>query len=371
MYFRFYVIGLISVALSIFCWCKQDNRLIFHLTEGSTVRALKDTIGFSFTGKQIKAVVELSEKLERQSLENNRRNWGATPWIAGICPHDDHLLAGRVYVNLFQNMKAKRIIIFGVAHKAWQWNVQDSLIFDSYDFWRGPFGPVKVSSLRDEIISLLPETDFVINDKWQSEEHSVEGIVPFIQYYLPETEIVSILVPYMNWDRIREISRHLADVLLPLIQKNNWKLGQDIAFICSNDGDHYGDMDWGDKNLAPFGVDKQGYLKATAQDSSLINTNLTGNITVDKLKNFCMRVWDDQNLKEYKIRWCGRFAIPFGLNSVRLLIDKMGRPPLAGYFLRYDNSYNLGKLPLDNIGIGTTAPNHLRHWVGYSAVGYR
>lgn len=364
---RFYGIGLI-ILLLIFC-CQKKEFSEHAIPLNAKIRALKDTIGFSFTKQQIEAVVKLSEKLEHNAIQKNQERFRNKRWIAGICPHDDHLLAGSVYVHLFQNLNARRFVIFGVAHKAANWGVQDSLIFDSFDYWRAPYGPVKVSELRQEITELLPEEDFVVNNDWQSEEHSVEGIVPFIQYYRRDTEIVSILVPYMNWERIEKLSQDLAEALAKIIQQHHWKLCEDIAFICSNDGDHYGDQDWGGRNLAPFGVDEAGYLKATQQDSSLINKNLTGELTDKKLQDFCFRVWGENDLKEYKIRWCGRFSIPFGLNTVRILMEKLNHPPLNGYFLRYDNSYNLGKLPLE-IGIGTTAPNNIRHWVGYSAIGY-
>ncbi len=349
--------------------CQKKKDEISSIPENSKVRALKDTVGFSFNDEQIQAIVRLSEKLEQQSLERNQKKFKNKKWIAGICPHDDHLLAGRVYVHLFQNMKAKRYIIFGVAHKARDWGAEDGLIFDSYDYWRAPYASIKVSTLRQEIIDLLSKEDFFINNDWQSEEHSVEGIVPFIQHYRRDAEIVSILVPYMNWQRIEQLSEDLAGALTKIIQKYNWKLGEDIAFICSNDGDHYGDQDWGDRNLAPFGADEAGYLKATQQDSSLINKNLTGELAAEKLRDFCCRVWGETDLKEYKIRWCGRFSIPYGLNTVRILMEKLNHPPLTGHFLRYGNSYSLGKLPLD-IGLGTTAPNNIRHWVGYSAIGY-
>ena len=362
-------IVLFSLIGLIFLVCKKEDSRISSIPTNAKIRALKDTVGFSFNKEQIQAVVQLSEKLESPALEKNREQFKNVKWIAGICPHDDHLLAGRVYVHLFQNMNAKRYVIFGVAHKAANWGVQDSLIFDSFDYWRAPYGPMKVSKLRQEIIELLPKTDFVVDNEWQSEEHSVEGIVPFIQYYRRDAEIVSILVPYMNWERIEKLSQDLSQALATIIQQHNWKLGEDIAFICSNDGDHYGDQDWGGSNLAPFGADEAGYLKATQQDSSLIKINLTGELTAEKLQNFCQRVWGENNLKEYQIRWCGRFAIPFGLNTVRILMAKMNHLQLSGYFLRYDNSYNLGKLPLD-IGIGTTAPNNIHHWVGYSVIGY-
>jgi len=363
---KFLFISLIGLIL---LSCQKEDQKVLSKPLKGRVRALKDTVGFSFTKEQIKAVVELSEKLEHDGLEKNREKYQNMKWIAGVCPHDDHLLAGRVYVHLFQNMNAKRYVIFGVAHRAANWGVQDSLIFDSFNFWRAPYASVKVSSLRQEIIDLLPKDDFVVNNEWQSEEHSVEGIVPFIQYYNRDAEIVSILVPYMNWERIELLSQDLAEALVKIIQQHKWKLGEDIAFICSNDGDHYGDQDWGGRNLAPFGADEEGYLKATQQDSSLITLNLTGKLTTEKLQDFCYRVWGEHNLKEYKIRWCGRFSVPFGLNTVRILTEKLNHPLLHGYLLRYDTSYNLGKLPL-NIGIGTTAPYNIHHWVGYSAIGY-
>lgn len=360
-------IGLIPLLLISFCR-KNDLAKQSNLTNPKN-RTLKDTIGFSFNKEQIQAVIALSEKLESGALEKNQERFKNKNWLAGICPHDDHLLAGRVYVHLFQNMKAKHYIIFGVAHKAAAWGAQDSLIFDSFDSWQGPYGPMKVSDVREQIIELLPAEDFIVNDDWQSEEHSVEGIIPFIQHYHRDAEIVSILVPYMNWNRIEKLSQDLSEALAKIIQQNKWKLGEDIALICSNDGDHYGDEDWGGRNLAPFGADAAGYLKATQQDSSLIRDHLTGELTSEKLQSFCQRVWGENDLKAYKIRWCGRFSIPFGLNTVRILMEKLNHPPLDGYLLRYDTSYNLGKLPLD-IGIGTTAPNTIRHWVGYSAIGY-
>jgi AmmeMemoRadiSam system protein B len=335
----------------------------------SNIRGLQDMVGFSSKQNQIEAIVALAEQLEAAALQKNREKFASNCWIAAVCPHDDHLLAGRVYVHLFQNLRAKRYVIFGVAHKAANWGAENILVFDNFVKWQGPFGQIKVSFLREEILLGLSKEYYTINDDWQSEEHSVEGIVPFIQYYQRDAEIVSILVPYMNWNRIEQISKHLAAVLAQLIQKHHWKLGEDLAFICSNDGDHYGDQDWGGRNMAPFGADETGYLKATQQDSSLIREYLTGEITFHKLAGFCKRVWGENDLKEYKIRWCGRFAIPFGLNVVNILKMKLIQSPLTGHFLRYDTSYRLGKLPLE-VGLGTTAPNHLRHWVGYSAIGY-
>lgn len=364
---RAITIGCIGLLIGLLAFCEKHRSQ--PLPNSARIRALRDTVGFSYQRDQIEAVVAMAEKLEHEQILSHRARFARRPWIAGICPHDDHLLAGRVYVHLFQNMKARRYVIFGVAHRAGQWGVRDSLVFDDFDFWNSAYGPIKISSLREEITALLPQGTFVVNNEWQSEEHSVEGVVPFIQHYRRDAEIVSILVPYMNWDRIEQLSGHLSEALATIIQKHGWRLGEDLAFICSNDGDHYGDQDWGGRNLAPFGADDAGYLKATHQDSSLIRDNLTGELTGEKLRDFCQRVWGENDLTAYKIRWCGRFAVPFGLNTVRKLMAQLHHAPLHGYLLRYDTSYRLEKLPLE-IGIGTTAPFNIHHWVGYSAIGY-
>ncbi|MCI0514778.1 AmmeMemoRadiSam system protein B [candidate division KSB1 bacterium] len=335
------------------------------------IRNLADTIGFAATHLQIEAVIQTAERLEASALEHHQKLAGNPPWIAGICPHDDHLLAGRVYVHLFQNFRARRYIIFGVAHRAWKWPAQDVLIFDQFDYWRGPYGLVKVSGLREELLTELPSADVVIQNDWQAEEHSIEGIIPVLQYYQPDLELVPILVPYMNWQTIERLSEHLANALAKIIPRHHWQLGTDVAFIFSNDGDHYGDQDWGGKNLAPFGATEAGYRQATQQDSALIRSTLTGLVTAEKLAAFCKRVWGENDIKEYQIRWCGRFAIPFGLNTVQRLRTLLQQPALSGELLRYDTSYHLGQLPLDHPGIGVTAPFNLHHWVGYSAIGYR
>ncbi len=338
------------------------------------VRGLTDTVGFAHTAAQIEQVVCAAEALEldrlvanaaRFSLDNDSR------WIAAVCPHDDHLLAGRVYVHVFRYLRATRVVFFGVAHKANDYRLRDVLVFDSYAAWRGPYGPVPVAALRQELLAQLPAHAYVVNDEFQALEHSVEGILPFLQHAVREVEIVTILVTPMNWKRIDELSAHLAKALAAAIRRHRWVLGRDIAFVCSNDGDHYGDQDWGGRNMAPFGADLCGHRIQTAVDSLLALSTLAGPLAAPKLESFCRQVWAEEDISQYKIRWCGRFAIPFGLETVGKTVAALGLSPLTGYLLRYDTSYRLGTLPLQDIGLGTTAPHHLRHWVGYTALGYR
>jgi len=368
------LIGQVLLGVILLAVVSQSSGQVSKADTISSIRGLVDTVGFCYTREQIEAVIRLSEELERDSLAAVASRLGATAkgsWIAGISPHDDHIYAGRVYVHLFRGICARHVVIFGVAHHARKWGVEDQLIFDAFDAWRGPYGPVKVSKLREQILNRLPEWAYLVSNEYQSEEHSVEGLIPFLQYYDPQARIVSILVPYMRWSRLDSLSEELAEVLAGIIKQKGWELGRDIAFLISNDCVHYGDQGWGGRDLAPFGADSTGYAKAVARDLDIAQTTLCGILTEEKVHAFYNRVLQPTDYHEYRIPWCGRFSVPFGLETLIHLMRALKRQPLRGYFLRYGTSYGFGELPLRRTGIGITAPANLHHWVGYVAIGYR
>jgi len=86
-------------------------------------------------------------------------------------------------------------------------------------------------------------------------------------------------------------------------------------------------------------------------------------------------VWDrdgeDYPAYPYKITWCGLYSIPFGLTVAEKLEADLGAEPLTGTLLRYGDSVTDGRLECDTQYLGVTAPNTLRHWVGYPAIVYR
>ena len=341
-----------------------------HNQEGPSIRGLADTVGFAVSPEQIEAVVKLSEELEADSLAREEQLF-KEPWIAGISPHDDYIYAGQVYVHIMRNLKAKRIILFGVAHRAWKWQVENKLIFDEYSHWRGPYGPVPVSGIREKIIKQLPENSYLVSNEYQGEEHSLEALIPFLQYYNRDVEIVPILVTYMKWERMDSLANMLAQAVNTIISAENWKLGEDIGFLISTDCCHYGDQDWGGSNYAPFGCDIPGNEKAVAREYDIINKHLEGETEPERLRKMLYRLVDENDVHQYKITWCGRFSIPFGVDFLHHLTQLKQIPPLQGYLLRYDNSVALGELPVKNLGLGQTAPSNLHHWVGYVAMGFR
>jgi len=339
-----------------------------------TVRGLKDTVGFAISAEQMDLTVRLSRKADTKMLSENAQKYHLKEgsfFIAGISPHDDFIYAGPVYSHLYPYLRAKRIVIFGVSHYARRWHVENTLIFDAFKQWRGPYGRVPVSSLREEILGKLPKSDYIVSSPMQAEEHSVEALIPWLQYYNRNVEIVSILAPYMSWNKLDSLSLDLSRVLGQIIRENHWKLGKDIAFLISNDCSHYGDQGWGGRNFAPFGVDCQGLKKGTARDRNIAHETLCGTLTSAKVRDFYGRVLDPKDYHKYKVTWCGRFAVPFGTNTLVHLMKVLNHKPLIGDFLRYGDSVELGELKVRQTGMGVTAPANLHHWVGYVAIGYK
>jgi AmmeMemoRadiSam system protein B len=336
-------------------------------TGGMNVRGLVDTVGFCRTAEQIEEVVRLAEEAEREWLDAPLTRG---PWVAAISPHDDHVYAGRVYVNVMPGVRARTVVVIGVAHRAKTWGERDRLIFDAFDAWRGPYGPIPVSPQRAEILDRMSPDDYVVSNTFHSEEHSVEGLLPFLQYYNRNVEIVPVLVPYMDWDRLDELALDFALALADVSAEKGWVPGRDVAILISVDCVHYGDRGWGGRNYAPFGCDGRGYDLAVAREHDLIETHLEGPVGPEKLEALMLRLVDPEDVTQYRITWCGRFSVPFGLDCLYHFTTEMGRPVPRGTLLRYGTSIDLERLPVDLSGLGVTAPASLHHWVGYAAVGY-
>ena len=230
-------------------------------SEGEVVRGQLDTVGFAVTREQAEDVVARAIQAERQRLV-------APPeaLVAAVCPHDDHLYAAGVHAHATERIASPRLLLVGVFHRARLWESRDRVVFDRFQSWHGPWGPVPVDPLREELLADLPPEDVVVDNTMHCREHSLEGIIPFLQHRHRDLSIVPILVPYMGWERMEEIAGHLGAALAEAVRRNGWVLGKDLAVLISTDLVHYG----GDFDHAPFGEDADGYREAVARDRGLI-----------------------------------------------------------------------------------------------------
>lgn len=342
-------------------------------SRGDEVRGQLDAVGFVVEAEEAEEVVRLAAELERDSLAAQDARLGMGPgdgFLGGVCPHDDHLYAGRVYVHLTERITAPRVILVGVFHKARAWDLSDRLVFDSFGAWHGPWGPVAVDPLRDELLARLGDDAVLVSNTMHCAEHSLEALVPFLQAKNRDVTIVPILVPYVTWGQVERLTDQLSTALAFSLNAHRWKLGRDVAVVVSSDAVHYGD----DFDHAPFGTDCAGYEQATARDLRLAGEHLEGPLEEARLRGLLEALVETEDVRRYRIPWCGRFSIPVGLELLRRTAAKTGLPVPVGHLLRYGTSLSEPVLPVSGAvrerGLGFTAPSNLHHWVGYAAVGY-
>lgn len=338
------------------------------------IRQYVDTVGFATKAWQMDSVLIRIHKTYDSFLTSaNALNSvdDKTAFRLAICPHDDYTYAGFIYESVIPHIKAKTVVIFGVAHKAKKFNIEQQLVFDSYDEWKEPYGNIAVSPLRDEIMKKLPGNCYMVHDSLQQVEHSVEAIIPFLQYHDKNVQIVPILVPYMRFDLMNKYALFLAAAIESVMKEKNLQWGKDIAMVISNDAVHYGDEDWGGKNYATYGCDSAGYEKAVEHESEIIEKCLLPELDTSNIHRFVNYTVSPANFRDYIWPWCGRYSVPFGMLTAMYLNKIVKGDPLVGIKMEYSTSIAQKPLPVDDLKMGKTAIATLHHWVGYAGIGYK
>ena len=341
-----------------------------NMTHKTKIRShLVDTVGFAQYGWQVDSIFNRIKEYQSDQLKNSTRYLSKKPAKAVLSPHDDYSYVGYLYPATLEQIKAKTVIIFGVAHKAGKLHLENQIIFDSYDDWKGPYGNVKVSDLRQKIINNLPKGLYQVNDSMQAMEHSVEAMIPWLQYFNRKVRIISILVPYMSFDRMKTIAKPLAEAIKKATVSENMTWGKDYAFILSSDAVHYGDEDWGGQNFAFYGTARTSYAQAREHELEVMHT-ISGHISEGMIHKFCELTVDSKDYKKYKWTWCGRYSVPLGLLTINTLNEMLYGESLRGQVIGYSTSIERNPIPVKDLGMGVTAPADDHHWVGYAAIKY-
>jgi AmmeMemoRadiSam system protein B len=331
---------------------------------GADVRGQQDAVGFASRADQMKAVWDLSA-----GAPPPERLGDAPPaGVAGaICPHDDYLYAGRVYRQVVPLVTAKRVVLVGVFHRYRKFGAHDRIVFDTYRAWRAPDGEIPVSALRGELVAALPDGDRLQDAAMHDSEHSLEALAYWLKHARPDVEIVPIIVPAASFARLDAIAGRLGDALAAALRAHGWRLGSDVAVMISSDAVHYGP----DFKYVPYGdggVD--AYLKATERDRALLRGPLAGPVTTEKVRDLYGTFVDPADPDTYRLTWCGRFAVPFGLLLLEHVAQALGTGAPVGHPLAYATSVGSPELPVRELGLGPTAPANLYHFVGYPAAAY-
>ena len=336
----------------------------FAILNCQSIRPIRDDIGFCWTALEMDNLIDYLSKNNKDESGS-----GANNLAAAISVHDDYLYAGNIYYPLFKNIQTKEVVIFGVTHgsvKKEMGTLSDILIFDEFDMWRGPYSEVGISPLREIIKSKLPKEDFLISNKAHGIEHSIEAMIPFLQYYNRDIKITPIMVTQMTFEKMEEVSARLGNIISDYITENKLVIGKDIFFLISNDANHYGE----DFNNSPYGLDENAHKIATANDRRILDQNLTGKINASVLKNLTAEIWPGPDSKKPVPLWCGRYPITLGLLTLTKIMGgfRLGEP--VGKLFRYSDTVTEKVLPIKNTSMGLTAVFNYRHWCGWFSEGF-
>ncbi|CAM4310228.1 AmmeMemoRadiSam system protein B [Gillisia hiemivivida] len=357
-----YILTLSFVIMSVLCFGQQKDN------ENSTVsnikiRHLEDTIGFPQYKWQMDSILSRIAAEDKVSTSEVSK--------AVICPHDDYAYAAGLYKKTLSSIKAKTIVLVGVAHRARNFELKDKIVFGSFKEWKTAYGSIKISPLRDKLLSLIPDSTYIVHNEMMQLEHSLEAITPFLQHKNKSVEIIPMLVPYKSFENMDTFSEVIAQALADLMKETNMNYGEDLAVVISSDAIHYGNEGWGSSNLAPFGVDSLGTAQAYEKDLDIIKNFLTEEISKEGISNFNKITVKEENYMEYNWTWCGRYSIPFGVLMANKLNLLLHREPLQGSLVDYRSSIHNKHIRVDDLGMGTTAPAKNTHWVGYAGIKYR
>jgi MEMO1 family protein len=161
-----------------------------------------------------------------QGIEAAKKEDGrlSQPMVGGIIPH--HLLPSYIIAGFFHRLalqKPKTIILVGPNHE----EKGNFPVLTSLLGWETPTGMVETN---ESIINTLLKSGLAhTNDEVLTNDHAVAGIMPFINYYLPTTTVVPLL-----------LSRTLSQAELELLASKLYpQLGNDVVLVAAVDFSHY------------------------------------------------------------------------------------------------------------------------------------
>ena len=320
-----------------------------NLLFAQTIRPIRDDIGFCWTEDDMSKLITELDKDELLAFEDLNR------LIGGISPHDDYLYAGKVIYSLLKNINTKEAVIFGVTHGTVRRACDDPrnvVIFDEFDQWQGPYGSVSISPLREKLKNQLPPKKYIVSNKAHELEHSIEALIPFLQFYNKDIKITPIMVTVMDFNTMSEISDVITKVIREYLQENRLIFGRDLVVLISNDANHYGV----DFENTYYGIDKKGHKNSTANDIRICKSYLDNKITSGTIESLRNEIWETEDTTKYTPLWCGRYPIIMGLTTLNSLVEQMSLGQLSSKLLKYSDTKSDGVLNIKNSNLGITAP---------------
>ncbi|MFC1645071.1 AmmeMemoRadiSam system protein B [Patescibacteria group bacterium] len=142
----------------------------------------------------------------------------------GVVPH--HLLPSYIINDFFYRLSfqnVKTIVIVGPNHD----EIGNESVVTSDVSWNDYFGEVFPDQV---IIKKLEGKGISVDNSFIEKEHSISGLIPFLNYYLPETKIVPLIVRQkINKEEMNNVVNLLGEIIKD----------QEAVIVASVDFSHY------------------------------------------------------------------------------------------------------------------------------------
>jgi AmmeMemoRadiSam system protein B len=147
--------------------------------------------------------------------------------VGGIVPHAGYIYSGPTAGKFFASVKVPgTVVLLGPKHT---YAGADYALWPG-GAWETPLGEVKINeTLASEILEECP--GIVPDAGAHVEEHSLEVVLPFIQFVSPETKIVPIAFSAMSAETVADFGAGIAAAIN--------KTGNDVLIVVSSDMSHY------------------------------------------------------------------------------------------------------------------------------------
>ena len=171
-------------------------------------------------------------ELERQ-IEKFFHKAGAREKIRArgvLAPHAGYIFSGATAAKALGAVNIPQtVILLGPNH---QGQGARAAIYDS-GVWETPLGRVKVNAeLGAQLCSAV--SGFSSDCDAHRFEHSLEVMLPFLQYQNPEEEIVPVMLREHSFEELQQMGQKLAEVLRSMNDD-----GDDVLILTSSDMSHY------------------------------------------------------------------------------------------------------------------------------------
>lgn len=172
----------------------------------------------------------------RNQLKSQINQWWPTQpnpsptAMAAMVPHAGYIYSGPTAAKTLSLLpKASTAIILGPNHTG----RGSKCAISGAEGWMTPLGFVPVNQeLACQIVDRCPVAD--LNNDAHASEHSIEVILPFLQFGKLATQIVPICVALWHWYELRQLSQTLGE----LIKYDD----ESILLIASSDMNHFADL---------------------------------------------------------------------------------------------------------------------------------